>query len=1348
MKIFISLGIVGLTFLASTGLYAEDAQIKLKDQRHNGQLSSAGLSSQLSFMPQLMMNPTTLEETEEAIEELVNEITGAVQTTSPKKVTGQKNVEYLGLKRGFFTESPERLRGARVVSPVTESSYLENTGGEESIAVSSLIPTTTDVVASLHQDQTISSATSIEAQLESEINDIILPPLTLEDFRIAAGTYPDAARLILVEEGESVFIQARDDEPGDVDGNNRENKKIIDALKKIVPLGGADDLLQYNNITPDSDVKPLTGERLRDIIERIDEPVRTSELGQGKGLGRRPVLKRGGIRKESLTFEAGIANLDKDSDDDSDSGSDSGSDSEWAKAVALRKKRVIAAKTNELINEAIVVESQVKQVAEEAAHEAAKTMSNYEIALANEVKSVNEAAAKNSYVTATEASLKLANDKLAQSSPIEHTAAQAAVDIAAKAASLAQKDAAEATARATKDHDIAREIKLKADAASAEAMTKLNFFKKAQADADQVLISFCPINKRIAQAEAGINRAHAKLKPLEEERDTLPFWSLTARDKMDKMIVIAKEKVAKATKSLNEEIARAERLVHLASPSKITQSKTLKTGSSKIDQEAQAAEIRAKKIAEINRIASLTDAEKEAGFKADLAVNVELKAMQAFEEAAVEAARMGGIYAEATEAAMKKVARASVKMSNVLDTDTELAAAKTTMKATIKEIYAKEAKDNFDLAAEKEADMAEEFLIAEALADRAVLSAGSSAHRVTMAEIAKIEALHALQVAQNHRDSLSVLNFSVRVEAEKTVAAAQKEVDRTSKVAQVEGERSKREASTAAVNGKVIAKKSLITAMEFVENIEQAEAIRIANLAEEERNAEDFKAEAAREEKEARKKAVIAEEAADDVSILYDQSRKYKKDTTDQVQNTVRAANDGKAGYAAEFGERLAGMGSIFYNSPVTIPVGAVVQGVGMSIQGGANLFMMKKKQEAAQAVHNSANATRDIISTQATKIEAVEFAVSQAEAFHTAQIINDEASKIISPEAHKAAQSLALARITKLSAIVRVVQVELSEALEEVKNVETAKNTRSFWSVMAMTEATKAIEKAYAKVDSFTRISQVLEDRLNQSIEAVEIEKERVKRIARNPETVLVQATENLKIAQKVRETHSTPETESAWVEAAQTVFTAWSEIAGIKKVALFKASEADKTSLNQEIQIAEMKKSFFAAEVAFAQAYAVLIDANTTKNIRKEVSNEVTESAWFESSQVAALAWESVVKAKKAACAMASEVEKPSLMQEIKKAENVRAKLVSDVAEATANIASLNFGKINNEKYTTDFTRNKTAHLVATDWEEVAKAKRAVLSMGGNRQESIQRLTIDMHKAEDQKVKFEEMAAKTKNG
>src|SRR3990167_4706814 len=207
MKTIFSIGIAGLTFFASTELYAEDAQIRLKDQRQNGQLSSVGLSAQLGFMPQLMMNLATLGETEQAVEKLIVGETAAVQPASLKKLRGNQEEEYLGLKHGFLTESSERLREARIVSPVTEFSHLENTVGEESIAASLLSPTTTDVVASCDQHQKASSTACIEEQKESEIDNELLPPLTLKDFRGAVVAYPEAARLILVEEGKSVSIQ-------------------------------------------------------------------------------------------------------------------------------------------------------------------------------------------------------------------------------------------------------------------------------------------------------------------------------------------------------------------------------------------------------------------------------------------------------------------------------------------------------------------------------------------------------------------------------------------------------------------------------------------------------------------------------------------------------------------------------------------------------------------------------------------------------------------------------------------------------------------------------------------------------------------------------------------------------------------------------------------------------------------------------------------------------------------------------------------------------------------------------------------------------------------------------------
>ncbi|HLB34186.1 MAG: hypothetical protein A3F67_00575 [Verrucomicrobia bacterium RIFCSPHIGHO2_12_FULL_41_10] len=1769
MKTIFSIGIAGLTFFASTELYAEDAQIRLKDQRQNGQLSSVGLSAQLGFMPQLMMNLATLGETEQAVEKLIVGETAAVQPASLKKLRGHQEEEYLGLKHGFLTESSERLREARIVSPVTEFSHLENTVGEESIAASLLSPTTTDVVASCDQHQKASSTACIEEQKESEIDNELLPPLTLKDFRGAVVAYPEAARLILVEEGKSVSIQAQDDEPGDADRNNCENKKIIDALKKIIPLGVADDFLQYNNTTFDSDIKPLTGERLRNIIEGLDQ--KSITLTRGTDLLQEEALTQFSPYFDSIRKEAGIVtglrgrgnriieavkSADKQRTDRDIliiQHEKEFNESEWAKAVAHKEKaeaaiaqvkqlnnneiinkaiaiesqarqateeaakevarkkgiyevaadneakavaevaqkkshmaataeilksaldnlsqvssgervaaqkavdiaikvdsqaikdaneaavqaakhhdfakdakqrsdaaaakaitmeeafnkaqantdqvlisvcsineRIIRAKSdktqadkalktleetraalpfwnlpakdkadqaiitakekiarttkvldeeiarsqrlasltsfnectpskaikmdltkneadevvseaqkeidrtskaisikeeksereadqaevdtlakstkifdfnsireemgvvtslrgrgsrvievmksldkqrasrnaliiqqekecnesewmkavahkekaetasvkvnqlmnNEIVNKAIALESQAKQAADEAANDAAKKMSVYEVAAANEAKAAAEVALKKSYMEATAESLKIATNKLSQVSPVELASAQAAVDLTTKKASLAMKDTEEATAKAAKHRDFAKEAKLRADIATVKAKTMLDAFKKAQADVDQSLTSSCTIAERVTTAEAERAEADKTLKELEESKAVVPFWNLAAKSKIDQTIVVAKEEIARTTKVLNEEIARAERLAHFTSLTELTQFKDAKIEVLKTNREAQDTEIRAKKIAEVNRLASLTDAEKEAEAKADEAVNAELKAKKAFEVAVDEAFRMADIYTEATEAAVKKSTRASIKMSNALANNAEIEAAKTVTKATTKEIYAAKAKEDFDLASEREADMAEAYIYAESAADRAVFFVGSSVNRVTMAEIAKIEALHAFQVAQNHRDSLSVLNFSARTEVEKYVEVAQKEFDRTTIAAQCEVERRKREVAratvddiaknakaanllkveveaaeakisknviegkdvtTAAVSAavyanaaaeKAIAKKALMTAMELTESIQHKEAIRVVSLTQTQKEVERINAEAGKAEMEVRKKAAIVQKIANDTSILYNQVLIHKTDAIHQVQNTIQEADGTIAAQVASFGASVASVGS----SGSLDPVSLAFLGVGKAVQGGASLFIMQKKQEASQAVNNRANVTRAIIAAQTAKVLAVQDAIAQKEAIHAIQIMSDAASRLICPEARRAALSLAMVSITKLDAVVKIIKAELNEACEEVTLAEISKNEVPFWNTTALIEADKVIKRAYSKVVSFTRISQILESHLTNALEVIESKKERDNRITQDIESILDQAKENLKTARAARNSKSNEITESAWEHAAEAVFAGWSEVLEVKKIMLLISPEIDKTYLIQEIQQAETQKSLAVAEVSWAKAYVALLDANVTKAIRKEVFQELTEAQWSEASQTAARYWLIAIEAKKAALALVSEEDNSSLTIEIKEAEFIRAKLVADIAEANASMLSHTYKSIKNDKYTTDFTRQRTAFLTAAAWEETVKLKKEALAIA-SKEESIE-LTIDVCKAEVRKGEFEDEAARAKRG
>ena len=111
-------------------------------------------------------------------------------------------------------------------------------------------------------------------------------------------------------------------------------------------------------------------------------------------------------------------------------------------------------------------------------------------------------------------------------------------------------------------------------------------------------------------------------------------------------------------------------------------------------------------------------------------------------------------------------------------------------------INERKALENLDQSfSEREAEMFEVFLIAEDAADKSVSMADSSSSRVTMTEIAKIEALDVLQAVQAARASLSIFSFSAKKEADKIIAVAEKEVERTSKAAKVEIDRAKREAA-------------------------------------------------------------------------------------------------------------------------------------------------------------------------------------------------------------------------------------------------------------------------------------------------------------------------------------------------------------------------------------------------------------------------------------------------------------------------------------------------------------------------------------------------------------------------
>ncbi|HLB34876.1 MAG TPA: hypothetical protein VJK54_11675 [Chthoniobacterales bacterium] len=102
-----------------------------------------------------------------------------------------------------------------------------------------------------------------------------LDSITSEYVRQVLEAYPCAGRLIIVEEGGVISIQARDAVQNASERNKSENKKIIDKLRELFPELAADSLLRYqvssNNSKISMGVDSLTSSRLREILAKVDE---------------------------------------------------------------------------------------------------------------------------------------------------------------------------------------------------------------------------------------------------------------------------------------------------------------------------------------------------------------------------------------------------------------------------------------------------------------------------------------------------------------------------------------------------------------------------------------------------------------------------------------------------------------------------------------------------------------------------------------------------------------------------------------------------------------------------------------------------------------------------------------------------------------------------------------------------------------------------------------------------------------------------------------------------------------------------------------------------------------------
>lgn len=214
---------------------------------------------------------------------------------------------------------------------------------------------------------------------------------------------------------------------------------------------------------------------------------------------------------------------------------------------------------------------------------------------------------------------------------------------------------------------------------------------------------------------------------------------------------------------------------------------------STLNQEIKNEKLKAIRLDEANRFSKLTAAKKMLEVAADEAILNESKAKEALEEASIEAARLASSYAEAKEAADNKALRAATKLAKAENMADQQRAAITAVKAKVKEAHAKTINVPFDDAAFREASLAEALLRAEYEADKAVRIAGSFIPKLVMAQVAQIEALDLLQIAQATKPSSPTLNSFAKAEADEVVLSAQKEVEKTTKAAQAELNRIKRE---------------------------------------------------------------------------------------------------------------------------------------------------------------------------------------------------------------------------------------------------------------------------------------------------------------------------------------------------------------------------------------------------------------------------------------------------------------------------------------------------------------------------------------------------------------------------
>ncbi|HLB32992.1 MAG TPA: hypothetical protein VJK54_02035, partial [Chthoniobacterales bacterium] len=108
-----------------------------------------------------------------------------------------------------------------------------------------------------------------------------LLPFTLEDFRNAVANYPEAQRIIIVEEEGSVAIHIRNDADNHSDKNDDENQKTMRMIKDLITahysLAVANNIPELNQMAFIR-AKALSAEKIREILSRVDNSNNVSSI--------------------------------------------------------------------------------------------------------------------------------------------------------------------------------------------------------------------------------------------------------------------------------------------------------------------------------------------------------------------------------------------------------------------------------------------------------------------------------------------------------------------------------------------------------------------------------------------------------------------------------------------------------------------------------------------------------------------------------------------------------------------------------------------------------------------------------------------------------------------------------------------------------------------------------------------------------------------------------------------------------------------------------------------------------------------------------------------------------------